>query len=345
MPWTSARKRRNCTGTVEADSARPPLLRVADLRIEVPENGHRRTLVDGVSFAVGPGERVALVGESGSGKSLTALACLGLTPEPTVIAGGSIQVDGAELMNLDEASARHLRGGRLALVFQEPSSSLNPVLSIGYQIRETLHAHRPMDRGAAVREALGLLEEVGLEPAGEVARAYPHQLSGGQAQRAALAVALAGAPSLLIADEPTTGLDTTAQHAILALLLRLSTERSMGLLLITHDLAVAAVIARSCRIMYAGEIVETGPMDGILSAPIHPYTRLLLGRTAVQRPHAPAPLPEAPAAGPVAGTPGCRFAPRCPLREPGCGTEHPSLAPAGEGRTVRCPVVLRRPSP
>jgi len=322
---------------VDAELARPPLLRITDLRIEVPGE-HGRLLVNGVSLSLRAGERIALVGESGSGKSLTALACLGLTPEPVAITGGSVEVEGVELSDLDETAARRLRGGRVALLFQEPASSLNPVLSIGYQIRETLRVHRRVDRATARREALELLEEVGLEPAAEMARAYAHQLSGGQAQRAALALALAGRPALLIADEPTTGLDTTAQHAILSLLLRLSSRHAMGLLLITHDLAVAAVTAESCRIMYAGEIVETGPMDGILSRPLHPYTRLLLGL----EPHREA---EHRVAGPPAGLPGCRFAPRCPLREAACATEHPSLADAGGQRTVRCPVVLGRSAP
>jgi len=323
---------------VEAEPATPPLLSVRNLRIAVPGDSGQRVVVDGVSFSVGPGERVALVGESGSGKSLTALACLGLAPEPAVIAGGSVQVEGVELLDLDERAARRLRGGRLALVFQEPASSLNPVLSIGYQIRETLRAHRPLDGRQARREALELLSRTGLAPPAEMARAYPHQLSGGQAQRAALAVVLAGDPSLLIADEPTTGLDTTAQHAILELLLELSTERSMGLLLITHDLAVASVLARFCLIMYAGELVETGSMDDVLSRPIHPYTQILLGRHAPNRREGHVPSDHE-------GARGCRFAPRCSLREPRCNTGHPSLQPAGAGRSVRCPVVLERPSP
>ncbi len=326
-----------------ADPLPAPLLQVSDLRLEVPVGNTRRVLVDGVSFSIDPGERVALVGESGSGKSLTVLAALGLTPEPVRFAGGSVRVDGTDLCELEPPAARRLRGGRLAMVFQEPSSALNPVLSIGYQIRETIQAHRPMKRRAARREALRLLDEVGLQPSGEMARAYPHQLSGGQAQRAALAVALAGAPSLLIADEPTTGLDTTAQHGLLNLLLRLSRERSTALLLVTHDLAVAAVTARRCWIMYSGEIVETGAMDEILADPFHPYTRLLLRGTADI---GPAPGPEeAPGAGPVCGPPGCSFAPRCPLREDGCLTTHPSLVPLGPRRAVRCPIVARRRSP
>jgi len=319
------------------------LLQVLDLRLEVPAGDARHVLVDGVSFSIDAGERVALVGESGSGKSLTVLAVLALTPEPVLFAGGSVRVDGTDLLDLDASSARRLRGGRLAMVFQEPSSALNPVLSIGYQIRETIQAHRPMERGAARREALHLLEEVGLEPAGEMARAYPHQLSGGQAQRAALAVALAGAPSLLIADEPTTGLDTTAQHDILSLLLRLSRERSMALLLVTHDLAVAAVTARRCWIMYAGEIVETGPMDDILAHPSHPYTRLLLRGSAA---NGPGPgMDERSEPLQPGRPPGCSFAPRCTLREAACLTTRPSLEPAGPRRSVRCPVVARRPSP
>jgi len=303
----------------------------------------RRVLVDGVSFSIDPGERVALVGESGSGKSLTVLAALGLTPEPVRFAGGNIRVDGTDLRDLEPAAVHRLRGGRLAMVFQEPSSALNPVLSIGYQIRETIQAHRSMKRAAARREALRLLDEVDLQPSDEMARAYPHQLSGGQAQRAALAVALAGAPSLLIADEPTTGLDTTAQHGLLNLLLRLSRERFTALLLVTHDLAVAAVTARRCWIMYSGELVETGPMDMILADPSHPYTRLLLRATAD---NGPAPgAEEAPKADPADEPPGCSFAPRCPLREAPCLTAHPPLLPLGPRRSLRCPIVARRRSP
>lgn len=303
----------------------------------------RRVLVDGVSFSIDPGERVALVGESGSGKSLTVLAALGLTPEPVRFAGGNIRVDGTDLRDLEPAAARRLRGGRLGIVFQEPSSALNPVLSIGYQIRETIQAHRSMKRGAARREALRLLDEVDLQPSYEMARAYPHQLSGGQAQRAALAVALAGAPSLLIADEPTTGLDTTARHGLLSLLLRLSRERCTALLLVTHDLAVASVTAQRCWIMYSGEIVETGPMDEILADPFHPYTRLLL-RATVDNGPAPG-AEEAPKADAAGGPPVCFFASRCPLREARCLTAHPLLLPLGPRRSLRCPIVARRRSP
>ena len=323
---------------MDAETETPPFLEVTELDLTVERGGEMdRRIVRDVSFSIRPGERVALVGESGSGKSLTALACLGLTPESIRITRGSVRVEGKDLLALPEPAARRVRGGQIALVFQEPASSLNPVLSIGHQIRETIHAHRAVNRATARHEALDLLREVGLDPAEEIARAYPHQLSGGQAQRAALAVALAGEPSLLIADEPTTGLDTTAQHAILDLLLRLSTGRSMALLLITHDMAVAAVLARSCRIMYAGELVEMGPMEAILSAPIHPYTRLLLGRTDS--------VSGATAATTRPAGDGCAFAPRCPLRRASCLDHHPRLASTGPDRRVRCPVMLDGETP
>jgi oligopeptide/dipeptide ABC transporter ATP-binding protein len=322
---------------VAAEAGPPPLLEVTGLRLAATENGRTGDeVVRGVSFSIRRGQRVALVGESGSGKSLTALACLGLTPETIRLTGGRLRVDGEDLLSLPEAAARRLRGGRIGLVFQEPASSLNPVLSIGYQIRETLQAHRGVERSAARREALDLLREVGLEPAREMARAYPHQLSGGQAQRAALAVALAPRPSLLIADEPTTGLDATTQHAILDLLLRLSTGRGMALLVITHDMAVAAVLAHSGLIMYAGELVETGPMETLLSAPAHPYTRLLMG-TADPAGFGPASTGSA--------TAGCAFAPRCPLRRPACLDRHPALQTAGPDHLVRCPVTLQGGAP
>ncbi len=295
--------------------------------------------VDGVSFSVGSGERVALVGESGSGKSLTALALLALAPPGVRLAGGAVLLEGTDLLRSGEPLRRRVRGRVIGLLPQEPASALNPVLSVGFQLREVLRIHRGLAGRRAREAAARLLEAAGL-PGREFLRAYPHQLSGGQAQRVALALALAGRPRLLVADEPTTGLDLTTQAGVLRLLARLGADGSLALLLVTHDLAVAAALADRVLVMYAGEMVETGPVDLLSRSPLHPYTRSLVA--AARREPAGDPPPPAAVAPPSPGRrpEGCRFAPRCPLARPACGAGHPPLAAAGAGRLVRCPVVL-----
>jgi len=317
-------------------SAVPTGLRVRDLSIEiVATDGRRRVLVDGVSFSVGPRECVALLGESGCGKSLTALATLRLLPEGLCIAGGQVELDGVDLFALPEQAMSAVRGGRLAMVFQEPQTSLNPVLTVGQQIVEGLAAHRSLRGVAAQAEASRLLDAVGL-PADRIA-AYPFQLSGGQRQRALIAMMLAGRPSVLIADEPTTALDVTVQAQILRLLKGLQADFGMGLLLITHDLDVARDMADRIAIMYAGEIVETATRDALYADPRHPYTRRLFDvlpsveRRGQRLAQIPGSVPT-----PGAWPSGCRFAERCAWVMSDCRAAPAPSIEIGSGHWVRC---------
>ena len=256
-----------------------PLLEVDDLGVAFPDgSGGRRVVVDGVSLTVGAGERVGLVGESGSGKSLTALAILGLTPEPGEIGTGRVMVDGVE-----SSEIAGCRGGVVGLVLQEAGSALNPVYSIGYQLVETIETHG-IARGEAARlRALELLGEVALEDPEPIYGAYPHQLSGGQAQRVMLALALAGEPRVIVADEPTTALDLVTQAQILELLGRITDERNLGLLLVSHDLAVIAQLVHRVVVMHEGRIVEEGRTAEVLQNPEHPSTRALVAAAARMR--------------------------------------------------------------
>jgi ABC-type dipeptide/oligopeptide/nickel transport system ATPase component len=253
------------------------LLEVSDLLIGFPRaDGSWAHPVNGVSLAVDRGETVALVGASGSGKSLTALALVGLVPPPGQVIGGEIRLDGNELAQAPDEVWRRYRGRRIGLVFQDPLASLNPVRTIGDHLTETLRTHRPLTAGAARSEAVRLLGTVGLAEPARRAKAWPHQLSGGQRQRVLIALALAGEPDLLVADEPTSALDVTVQAEILDLLASLRRDRGLAMLLITHDLAVAATQADRVAVMQAGRIVETGTADTVLRHPSHPYTRALL---------------------------------------------------------------------
>jgi len=256
-----------------------PLLRVDGLEVAFPDGrGGRRVVVDGVSLTVGAGERVGLVGASGSGKSLTALAILGLTPEPGEIRAGRVAIGGRA-----SAEIEGCRGGVVGLVLQEAGSALNPVYSIGFQLVETLEAHGVARGGAARQRALALLREVALDDPEPVFNAYPHQLSGGQAQRVMLALALAGEPKVVVADEPTTALDLVTQAQILELLVRITDERGLGLLLVSHDLAVIAQLVHRVVVMDKGRIVEEGPTADVLREPKHPSTRGLVAAAARMR--------------------------------------------------------------
>ncbi|TCJ13192.1 ABC transporter ATP-binding protein [Parasulfuritortus cantonensis] len=311
-------------------------LEVRDLRVEIDADGGRRLVpVDGVSLSVGERECVVLLGESGCGKSLTALALMRLLPEGAGIAAGRAELDGESFFELPERLMRARRGGRLAMIFQEPMTSLNPVLSIGQQIAESLAAHRRLRGPAAQAEAIRLLEAVGL-PA-ERLDAYPSQLSGGQRQRALIAMMLAGDPSVLIADEPTTALDVTVQAQILRLLKELQQTRGMGLLLITHDLDIARDMADRVAVMYAGQIVEWTSRARLFEAPGHPYTRRLLNvlPSAARRGERLAQIPgRVPA--PDAALVGCRFADRCTEVTPSCRTEAQVLREVAPGHWLRC---------
>ena len=252
------------------------LLSIRGLTVDYLGEAGAVRAVDGVDLDLAAGETLALVGESGSGKSTVALAPLGLLPPDAHIAG-SIRLEGAELLGLPEPALRPVRGGRIGMVFQEPITSLNPVLTVGEQIREVLAAHG-LSRGRAAR-AVELLAEVGIADAAARAGAYPHELSGGMRQRAMIAMALAAGPELLIADEPTTALDVTVQAQILDLFRRLRDRRGMALLLVTHDLGVVAELADRVAVMKEGRVVETGPARRVLDDPQHGYTRELLAAT------------------------------------------------------------------
>ena len=264
-----------------------PLLDVRGLEVSFPARGEGRgaavwtPVVRGVSLAVGRGEVVGLVGESGSGKSLTALAVLGLVPPPGRVTRGEVLLEGSgDLLALDERALRRVRGGRIAMVFQEPATAFNPVYTIGFQIAEAVRAqardHRRISRREARAEAVRLLERVAVPDARRRLDSYPHQLSGGQRQRAMIAMALAGRPDLLLADEPTTALDVTLQAQILDLLEELRRDLGLAVLLITHDLGVVAESCDRVVVMNAGRVVETAGVEDLFRAPAHPYTRELL---------------------------------------------------------------------
>lgn len=319
-------------------------LRLTGLRLEIAARDQVLVPVDDLSLTVGPRECVALLGESGSGKSLTALALMRLLPEGIRVAAGEAWLGETDLFALSERDMRAVRGGRLAMVFQEPMLSLNPVMRIGQQIVESLRVHRRLSRRAAHAEAARLLEAVGL-PA-RLAGSYPFQLSGGQRQRVLIATMLAGEPELFIADEPTTALDVTVQAQILRLLKRLTLERDMGLLLITHDLDVARDMADRVAVMYAGELVEWASRAQIFTAPRHPYTQALLRVMPSLKRRGEA-LQHLPGSVPTLGStqPGCRFAPRCPQAESRCQTEAPALHVLGNGQQVRCHLVVAPAGP
>jgi oligopeptide/dipeptide ABC transporter ATP-binding protein len=293
--------------------------------------------VDGVSFAVDRGETLALVGESGCGKSMTALSLMQLLPEPAgYVAGGRVLFDGEDLLDRSWDEMRSVRGAQIAMIFQEPMTSLNPAYTVGWQVMESARLHGARRRRDAWARAAEALERVGLPEARAVMRQYPHELSGGMRQRAMIAAALVNAPRLLIADEPTTALDATIQAQILQLIRALQRETGIAVLLITHDLEVVARVADRVAVMYAGKIVESGSADLVLGTPRHPYTQGLLGsrppraRRGVDLITLEGRVPDA-----VAWPPGCRFAPRCPTRLDRCAEIEPP-ASAVDGVRACC---------
>jgi oligopeptide/dipeptide ABC transporter ATP-binding protein len=319
-------------------NADEPLLVVEGLTVEfLTEAGSARAVED-VSFRVKAGQTVGLVGESGCGKSATALALMGLLPKPAGrVAAGRLLFEGEDLRTVDEKRLRDLRGNRLAMIFQEPMTALNPVLTTGEQVAEVLRRHRGLSRRQARDEAVRLFEQVGIPSPARRVRDYPHQLSGGMRQRVLIAMAIACKPTLLIADEPTTALDVTIQAQILDLLRRLRQEYDLSLLLITHDLGVVAQQCDEVLVMYAGRIVEAAPVKSLFGGPRHPYTHGLL--RAIPRPRAGAgdALPEIPGTVPPLGQrpPGCAFAGRCDRKKERCEAEEPELRP-DTGHRVRC---------
>ncbi|HVY95821.1 MAG TPA: ABC transporter ATP-binding protein [Solirubrobacterales bacterium] len=296
-------------------SAAAPILSVRDLRVGFATEGGRLQAVDGVGFDVRPGEVLAIVGESGSGKSVTAQTIMGLTRSKNSRIEGSVKLEGEELVEASDATLRRLRGERIAMVFQDPMTSFNPVYRIGRQIAEAMRAHRgDLSREAARARAVELFEAVGIPDPERRVDSYPHEFSGGMRQRAMIAMALALEPEVLIADEPTTALDVTIQAQILHLLEDLNRKRGLATILITHDLGVVAEVADRVLVMYAGKVVEEGSLDEIFYDPQHPYTWGLLGSlTRLDRPR-PKRLPQISGAPPsLVDLPrGCSFRPRCP---------------------------------
>ncbi|MBV9252169.1 MAG: ABC transporter ATP-binding protein [Acetobacteraceae bacterium] len=311
----------------------PPLLDVRDLHTEFRTGAGIVRAVDGISYTVNPGETVAIVGESGSGKSVSALSILRLIPDPPGrITSGEILFRGQDLMRLPDEAMREVRGGDIGMVFQEPMTSLNPVLTIGRQITETVEQHRGADRAAAQRRAEELLRLVGIADAPRRLKQYPHQLSGGMRQRIMIAIALACNPKLIIADEPTTALDVTIQAQILELMKNLTRQLGVALIIITHNLGVVARYANRVNVMYAGGIVESGSADAIYHRPRHPYTMALLN--SVPR----LDRPRQARLDPVDGQPpdltrldeGCAFRPRCRFAIDVCAAARPPLDLADE---------------
>jgi peptide/nickel transport system ATP-binding protein len=313
-----------------------PVLTVEDLRTYFFGRAGVAKAVDGVSFSVGPGEVLGLVGESGAGKTVAGASILGLIDPPGRIVDGSIRLAGEELVGRPDEVLRHYRGRKLAMVFQDPMMTLNPVLRIDTQMIEAITAHERVTWQVARARARDALAAVGIAPAEERLSAYPHQFSGGMRQRVAIAIALLHKPQVLIADEPTTALDVTIQSQILALVQALCAENGTALIWITHDLAVVAGLADRVAVMYAGRIVETGLVEDMFAHPLHPYTRGLMGSIPSRQrrggvlAHIPG-MPPSPTRLPA----GCAFAPRCVRADAACNAEPPMVS-HGASRSIRC---------
>ena len=320
------------TGTLDIEAPQH-LFEVRDLTVDFRRSGHPAVrAVDGISYHLDAGETLVLLGESGSGKSVSSMATMGLLdPPPAATVGGSVLLDGAELLGMDRDGWSKIRGPRIAMVFQDALSALNPCLSVGFQISETLRAHLPMSRKQARAAAVDLMNRVRIPDAARRVGDFPHQFSGGMRQRIMIAMAIAAEPDILIADEPTTALDVTVQAQIMDLLADLQDERRMGLLLITHDLGVAAEVADRIAVMYHGRIVEQAAVHQVYAGAAHPYTRGLLasvprfdrGRTLAK------PIPGVPPGAGVEIT-GCAFHPRCARAQSICSDSAPALRPVFE---------------
>jgi oligopeptide/dipeptide ABC transporter ATP-binding protein len=324
-----------------AASPKSVLLSVRRLRLEFHKDGQILPAVEDVSFDIAPGETLCLVGESGSGKSVTALSIARLLPSPPArYAGGEILLNGHDVLRMNAAELRQIRGGIVSYVFQEPSASLNPVFRVGSQIKESLKLHR--SEAATDEEVVRLLKLVGIPAPESRLKDYPHQMSGGMQQRVMIAIALASQPRLLVADEPTTALDVTIQAQIIELLRELKQSFGMSILLITHNLGIVGDIADRVAVMYAGQIVEMAPARELLSRPLHPYTQALmnsvpkLGANAQRLTAIGGTVPQL-----GAFPSGCRFHPRCPKAQPECSQKPPELIEVEPGRWVRCPLWER----
>ena len=319
------------------------LLDVRDLRVTLPTRRGPQPAVDGMSFTVDGGEIVGLAGESGSGKTMTAMTLLGLLP-PGARTSGSARFAGTELIGLRQKAFRDIRGRRIAMVAQDPSTALHPILPVGIQLTEHMRHHLGVSASAARSRAVQLLDDVRLPDPERALSSYPGQFSGGMRQRVAIAVALAADPALLLADEPTTALDVTVQAGILRLLDRLRREKGLAVVVITHDLGVLSAIASRVYVMYGGRPAESGAAASLLTAPRHPYTRGLLD--ALPHPEAEgAALQPIPGAPPSLGAvpPGCPFHPRCTFAVAACAGHRPDPVPVGPGHLLACPPDPLRP--
>jgi peptide/nickel transport system ATP-binding protein len=310
-----------------------PVLKIADLAIRIQGNA----IVDGVSLSIAPRAVVALVGESGCGKSMTALSILHLLPDVAEVSAGSIELNGKQLAQLSDAKLASIRGNDIAMIFQEPIASLNPLMHVGAQVEETLRLHRGVAGGEAGRQAIAMMSRVGIPDAARRADQFPFELSGGMCQRIMIASALICRPSLLIADEPTTALDVTIQAQILELMRHLRDDAGTAILLITHDMGVVADIADEVYVMYGGRIAESGPVQTIFASARHPYTRLLLATIPRLEGARKTPLKTIEGTVPTAGSwpDGCRFRSRCPLADAKC-EQAPPLAPVGVQHFAAC---------
>src|SRR5215470_13843735 len=335
-----------CAMTASLAGAAGPLLRVRDLSVEFATADGVVRAVNAVSFALGSGQVLALLGESGSGKSVTLRSILGLHPPGSTRVSGEVLLRGRDVNRLDERARQNLRGGIVSMVFQEPMTALDPVYTIGRQIEETLAQHRGLDHAAARRRARDLLDLVQVPSPARCLASYPHELSGGMRQRAMIAIALAGEPELLLADEPTTALDVTVQAQILWLLRDLQRRLGLAVIFVTHDLGVAAEIADDAAVMYGGRIVERAPVRELFRRPAHPYTEGLMQATVRrgQKGRALIPIPGAPP-NLIALPEGCAFAPRCPITKSVCVETLPRLHAVAAHHVSRCHLVPERFAP
>jgi len=314
-----------------------PVLEVRDLHVQIASRRGLVKAVDGVSLEVPRGEAVGLVGESGSGKSMTLRAILGVLPPEAKVTSGQVLLDGTDLVPLPVSALNRIRGPKLAMIFQEPMSALNPVMRVGLQIAEGPQVHMGYSRSKAAERAVDLMRRVGIPDPERRFRAYPHEFSGGMRQRVMIAIALSCEPEVILCDEPTTALDVTIQDQILRLLARLCRESGVSLLFVTHDLPVVAQLCQSVAVMYGGEIVERGAVEDVFVEPRHPYTLGLL-RSAPDVAEIRSSLVPIPGSPPslISPPPGCRFHPRCGFAEPDCQQQRPPLRLLPGGRATAC---------
>ncbi len=327
----------------EPGTSAPPLLTIEGLRIGFPSLEGIVLAANDAHLTVGEGEVLGLVGESGSGKSVTCRAIVGMVPHPGAVLGGRIDYGGRNVLEFSKSEMRALRAHEIAMIFQDPASALNPVFTIGHQISEVLRLNAGLSRAAARARSIELLERVGIPAPARRMSAYPHEMSGGMRQRVMIAMALAGEPRLLLADEPTTALDVTIQDQVLRLLEDLRRERNMSMILVSHDMGVIGTAADRVAVMYAGRIVEVAPTDVLFSSPDHPYTRALIEAMPQLEPEDRSELRTIPGQPPdlLKLPEGCPFAPRCPLARDECADVSMELTAVSPAQLSACPFARR----